>query len=278
MKQTNEHMSLFDNFYGRLSNAPKVLRFFLVVVSASGITGAAYAAENRETGLQHINTPLSEIVSENDIASLSRFYPDNHVMSWSLFVPEQYDPRSPPGVIVYISPTRSGKPPAQWINVLENENMIYISTNSAGNRTAARTRMSNAIFALSYVQQRYVFDPDKTIISGFSGGARLATTITEIMPKVFSGGLYVGGAFDWQGDQVTMPSALSGGTYVFMTGKLDHARHETRRTYRQYRDSGHGRVKLIDTQTLRHELPPAKDFRKALEYFRNAGSDENPNN
>lgn len=221
-----------------------------------------------QTDLHTVEVPLKDLVKPEDMEAMSKFYKKNHTMSWSIFVPKKYDPENPPGVLVYISPTVSGRPPASWLPVLERENMIYISTNKAGNFVAARQRISNVVFALAYVQSHYKTDEKTTILSGFSGGGRMTSTIIEIMPNLFTGAIFIGGAYDWKGSKTKMEDTLRDRSYVFITGKKDHARYETRRTYRTFRDLGVANVKIIDLPDLSHELPEARELSDTLEFIK----------
>jgi len=235
--------------------------FFTILVIAGFFPQALYAQ------LRVIETQVSDLVHPKQFANISEIYEYDETLSWSIFVPEAYDPTNPPGVLVYISTSSKGTPPRAWYRVFEQENIIYISANGAGNSALTDRRMANTILALNYVQSHYKTDPNKTLLSGFSGGARVSSLITEFMPGIFNGVIFIGGAFKWKGTNTSMQEALTGGTYVFVTGSGDQARAEVKKTFRQYRTIDEAKVKLIDIKGLGHNLPKMSQFKKTLSFF-----------
>lgn len=214
-----------------------------------------------------LETKLSELAPADQLTAYSAIYQDNSQMSWELFVPETYDPANPPGVLVYISPAKTGTAPRSWHRVLEDENLIFISANGAGNKAPTHQRLANAGLALRAVNRRYKTDPDRRYLSGFSGGARVSSIAVETIPNIFHGAIFMGGAFNWHGDTNTMAETLKGRSYVFITGRDDHARPEVVKAYRQYKDIETAHVNLIDDARHGHDLPNARTLKKALSFL-----------
>jgi len=79
--------------------------------------------------------------------------------------------------------------------------------------------------------------------------------IIETSPAVFDGAILMGGAIKSNIDPTLLQSRLDGGTYVFVTGRDDHARPEVLKTYRQFKDIKSAKTALIDRRNLGHELP-----------------------
>ena len=129
--------------------------------------------------------------------------------------------------------------------------------------------MANAVLAVDYIEKTYVTDKSRTVISGFSGGAAVSSIIVETVPDIFEAAIFMGGASKWQGDIAAIHPKLENGAYVFITGHDDfeRARRVIRTTYRQYKEAGVSRLKLIDKRNMGHELPKSKIFRQALDFI-----------
>ena len=212
---------------------------------------------------------LRDMVTPVILKSLSQIYgPDQH-MSWNIYVPPDYNPQNPPGVLVYISPSKESYSPRGWQSVISDHNYIFISANGAGNKVPANRRMANAVLAVDYIEKTYVTDKSRTVISGFSGGAAVSSIIVETVPDIFEAAIFMGGASKWQGDRAAIHPKLENGAYVFITGHDDfeRARRVIRTTYRQYKEAGVSRLKLIDKRNMGHELPKSKIFRQALDFI-----------
>ena len=69
----------------------------------------------------------------------------NEVVEWELYVPRDYDPGSPAGLLVFISPTDSGKMPRRYQSVLDEKNLIWIGANFSGSRVRVARRVSLAL-------------------------------------------------------------------------------------------------------------------------------------
>ena len=242
--------------------------FFLVLLFAASSPAQAQASQYKTGSYDH-EIRLSEIVTDEQFVKFQPIYKEDEKLSWRIVVPSNYDPNDPPGILVYISPTRKGTPPRDWIAVLERQNMIYISAHRAGNRVPVNRRMSNSVLGLTLITSMYKTDPHRFFVSGFSGGGRTSSIVVEILPNIFSGALFIGGAKEWQGENGEIINILKDGTYVFLTGNRDHARREVHRTYWQYRTAGLDRIKLMIIKNLGHQLPKARDFEEALEFLTN---------
>ena len=86
-------------------------------------------------------------------------------------------------MMVYVIPRKSGKIDRRWLSVMDEHNLIYIAANDSGNKALA---------------QKHAFDEDHLIISGFSGGGRVASLLSTQYPEAFTGALYICGVDFWE--------------------------------------------------------------------------------
>ncbi len=210
---------------------------------------------------------LGDIVPEQNLAGLSHIYGPEQRLSWQIYVPQDYSPDNPPGVFVYISPSKKGSLPRGWGRVMSEKNYIYISMNGAGNKVPANQRILNALLAVEYVSANYQTDEARTLIAGFSGGARVASIIVESTTGIFEEAVFMGGAIKSQSPPEALAQKLGAGAYVFITGRQDQARNEMKATHAQYKKSGIKRLKFIDERNMGHDLPKAKILRRAIEFL-----------
>ncbi len=244
--------------------------FFVLVwvVVISGLMAETSSASEafRQGEFEH-DVSLKDMLGEGYSAEISDVFDGKDTINWSLYVPKNYSPEDPPGIFVFISPISDGAIRTKWKRAFDAHNMIYISANGAGNYVPSKRRFYHSVLALSTVQQLYETDDRVRIISGFSGGGRMSTRILELLPGTFSGGLMIGGAYDWMGTDQELSETLDEGAYVFLTGDMDHAEWETRRAYLQYQNAGIEDVKYMSIRGLTHRFPGWKEMDKALAYL-----------
>jgi predicted esterase len=155
---------------------------------------------------------------------------------------------------------------------MDQQNLIYISADRAGNRKPVIRRMTLATQAVKAAAQRWAFDDRRIIISGFSGGGRVASILATQYPEAFTGALYICGVDFWKKSQAPKVDKLIHNRFVFLTGNKDFNRDETRQIYLKYIKAGAEHSKLMVVPNTAHELPDARTLTEALEFL--GGRDE----
>jgi hypothetical protein len=184
---------------------------------------------------------------------------------WDVYAPPSAS--TPPGVIVYISPRAAGLPPESWRPVLEAHNLIWISARESGNEVPRGRRVLFALLALAALEREVAYDDGRAYVAGFSGGGRTASTVAVEFPALFRGALYICGV-DWRWTEDSERLArLRVNRFVFLTGHGDFNRDETRRNHGRYRSAGVEATSLMDLGYLRHALPRARDFDRAVQFL-----------
>jgi poly(3-hydroxybutyrate) depolymerase len=192
----------------------------------------------------------------------------DETVTWQVTVPESYEPENPPGVLVYISPSNSGKLPRSWQNLPEAHNLIWIAADHSGNRIKVTHRMSYTIFSIVLIGDRYAIDSSRIYLSGFSGGARVAGLVAAAYPQVFKGDIYIGGAETWEGELAPDKlAAMQRNRYVFLAGSDDFNRRMVRNVAADYTAAGIENVELVIIARLGHELPSGSTMSDALNFL-----------
>ena len=209
----------------------------------------------------------SEILGEEATALFGSALDPDDVNEWAMYVPESYDPESPAGLLVFISPTDSGRMPGRYRQVLDDHNLIWIGANHSGNRVRVARRISLALLATAMADNNYRIDPSRVYVSGFSGGGRAASAVAPEYAQLFTGAIYICGVDFWDGRKPEQLDRVRGNRYVFLTGSEDFNRSETRRVHRAYRRADVDNVMLLEVAGMDHRMPPPEDLAKAIAFL-----------
>lgn len=237
----------------------------LLTLTPQHVLGGPDAATNR-TGLFSI-TMTSEQLLGNVSSQYQHVLASDEDITWQAYVPEHYSADSPPGVLVYISPSQSGSLPQGWASVMEDHNLIWIGANQSGNRVLASRRILKAVLALEAVRQQYAIDKTRLYVAGFSGGGKVASMIASDLATTFAGGIFICGVLSWEQDDETHAEAIRSNRYVFLTGERDQALVSTKQAFRSYRDAGVTNVELVIVRGMGHSNPPRKEISQAIDFL-----------
>jgi poly(3-hydroxybutyrate) depolymerase len=169
--------------------------------------------------------------------------------------------------MVYISPMDSGEIPGRWKEVMDAGNLIWIGANKSGNRIRVARRVTYAMVAPAVVARSYKVDSSRVYVSGFSGGGRVASMVAPEYAQLFKGAVFICGVEFWGSRKPAQLDAVKANRYVFLTGKKDFNRGETRSAHRSYRRAGVDDVLLMDISGMDHSLPSAVKFAEAIAFL-----------
>jgi predicted esterase len=232
----------------------------------------ALGAEDPPGGIdRRIETTPVELLGEDAATRYRHILDPESTISWEVYYPAAHE-NAPPGVFVYISPTRSGGIDPRWRRVMDDMNLIYIAANDSGNRVRTNQRMVLALFAVRALNRGHRFDPSRLHVAGFSGGGRVASLVASQYPEAFMAALYICGVNFWKENQTPNAERIIRNRFVFLTGSRDFNLAETRRIHRRYLDAGAVDSKLMVIPGMGHELPDAEALTQALAYL--AGAEE----
>ena len=188
-------------------------------------------------------------------------------ISFELFVPPSYDPADPPGVLVFISPVIRAKPPDRLHDMLNKQNLIWISVNDSGDRTDDFERMLEAYGSLAYILDNYTIDGARRYLGGFASGAHVASLFAQDYPQFFTGYLFFGGAKNWLDTAEANFRYINQRRYAFVAGALDPGLKRTRAAYESFEDAGVENIALIEIDDLGHRLPEDREFGEAIDFL-----------
>ena len=156
-------------------------------VSASGQIAAT---GGMRTGEFRLTLTLAELVGADSARNAGKIIVPDEAITWDIYVPENYQPEKPAGLMVYISPTSSGEIPRGWKSVMHERNMIWIAARNSGNRVLVSRRVVFAIVAPTLAGKYYKIDRERIYLSGLSGGGKVASMVATEHAQLFKGAIY----------------------------------------------------------------------------------------
>lgn len=203
--------------------------------------------------------------------------------TYEVWVPETYDPKHPPGLIVFINAGKTGKFGPRYREQMAMRNLIVIGANDSGNKVNTNERMMHAYYGVELMQRRYTIDPNRVYITGGSGGGRAACHAMFFRPDIFNGGFPMIG-FNTpitnynEANRLgisplhVMPSqkALNLAKtrrYAILTGETDFNRKESEAGAKYLKSIGFRHITCFVQPGLGHNAASPEYFGKALDFI-----------
>lgn len=201
--------------------------------------------------------------------------------AFSVRYPPNYDPRTPAGVLVWVSPGETMGFPASMTPAADELGLVMVAMRDAGNTVPTLDRFQLIMDALHNARIHAHIDPNRVYVTGMSGGGRMSSMCWGVLPDVFTGAIpIVGmntqhavpapGGKRWAGQFAepngTMLARLRTHRIAAITGTEDFNDLETRRRTEALTTRGF-ESKVFSVEGMGHELPPAETFAEALRWI-----------
>jgi predicted esterase len=206
---------------------------------------------------------LSSLFAPEELAALAKTLPPDQTVKFRVW----WSAAKNPGILVFVSPTDSGEPPAGWLPLLQQKQLSWIAADGFGNEELIAQRMLVAVMGRSLAQSSVALDRKRIYVGGMSGGGRIASMTAPRFPELFSGGLYIVGANFWLPDDERLKQLAAANRYVFITGEKDFNRSEVRRVFSRYRSNGLNSSLLLDLPGYAHEYPNVEQLEQAIDFL-----------
>lgn len=108
-------------------------------------------------------------------------------------LPNNYDPRNPAGLLVWVSPTNSGHAPPPFFAAADELNLVIVGPAGAGNECPVADRYQLVFDSVATACERYHIDPRRIYITGVSGGGKISSVLWACFPEIFSGSIPIVG-------------------------------------------------------------------------------------
>lgn len=245
----------------------RTLLSLILFLSLSFLNLSAHASSSVKTGEITISYTLKALLGEKAANAYAAIISPDEVVEWSVYVPRNYNPNKPTGVLVFIHPSDTGEMPTDWAQVLEQHNLIWIAARRSGNKINSRLRVTYAIVGPMIINRQYNVDPSRVYVSGFSGGGRIASLVATNYANIFKGAIFNSGVNFWGKEKPDLFKAMQNNRYIFITGTKDFNLRDTKSVYKKYLKSGISNIKLINILGMGHRNPNAKNFNKAIVFL-----------
>lgn len=197
---------------------------------------------------------------------------EDEQLSFELYVPSGAA-SEPPGLLVYISPKPGARMPPDWAAVLDAENLVWIGANDSGNEIAVTRRVALALLAPLAAAHHAAgiglasLNAERTFLSGFSGGGRVASMMMPLYYETYRGAIYICGANPVEPLNDTQLRGLSAHRFVFLTGNEDFNHLDTQFAIGLSQRAGLGGGALYVVDGLDHALPDADPLARSLRFL-----------
>lgn len=201
--------------------------------------------------------------------------------AFQIVLPASYQPDGSWGLFVWISASDNTRLPAEWLAVLEKHKLVTVSALKAGNQRNILDRIQLGVTAAIVIPQQLPLDPSRVWVSGFSGGARVASMLGVAYGDLFRGTIPFMGV-NFYTDLPTQPGgkksppqfipnrevleiAKREGSFVLVTSDSDFNREETQIVFQKgFQAERFQNVSILQASGIGHQLPAADWLEKAL--------------
>ena len=154
---------------------------------------------------------------------------DSTEQTYECFVPKSYRQQEAHPLILFISPGDRGTSFKQWQETCSRQGILFAGPHKAGNRCPMERRVHIVLDVLDDMRRKYNIDPDRTYISGFSGGGRIACAIGFAVPEYFGGVIPICAGGELRQESWLRQRVIDRLSVAHLTGSTDFNRGEVER-------------------------------------------------
>lgn len=203
--------------------------------------------------------------------------------TFEILLPKNYNKSVPHGLLIWISPGSEPKISKEWEAVLAEKKIIFVGAKNSGNPRNLFDRARMAIDANVNMRELYNIDGRRVYVSGFSGGARVASMVGVCYAEMFSGtACFMGVNFyqdilcpdnmvyrmNYVPDEDVLAIAKKACRYALITAEKDPNHANTMGMYENgFKKEGFAAVQAFDIPAIGHTPPDATWFRKVIDFL-----------
>ena len=209
---------------------------------------------------------------------------DVSLEKFDIIVPKKYKKGDPHGLFIWVSPSNAPSISPEWEAVLAEKKLIFVGAHNSGNNREVFARMRMAVDANDNMRELYDIDDKRVYVSGFSGGARVASMLGVTYADMFTGAIAFMGV-NFYTDIVSLDKtevfearyipheeiaalAKDQCRYVLVTGEKDFNLKNTSAVFENgFKKEGFKSVEFMNIPGQGHQPPKAEWFKKAIEFL-----------
>lgn len=192
---------------------------------------------------------------------------DSTKQVYDLYVPPDYDAKKSYPVVVFVSPGDGPGGVKEWEAVCKQKGIIFAAPHNAGNNCPTPRRVRIVLDVLDDVRRNYHTDADRTYMTGFSGGGRIAAAIAHALPEYFGGAAPICATGDLREDLWLQHRLIDRLSMALVTGESDFNRGECERFKGPWLTEMGVRTKVWVVPKLGHAVPGATTLTEVFDWL-----------
>jgi predicted peptidase len=234
-----------------------IFRSFIITLLA---TVSIASAQSQKTGEFILKATPAEVLGVDANNFQSNIRSDENI-SWEVYVPENYDPSNPSGVMVYAGAPNDVRAPAGWMSVMRDKNLIWVAARKSGNGASIHQKKLLAMMSIPMIEKHYQINKDRIYITG---DGRTASRTALQYPNMFDGAILMGKNL-WEDDAESKVKNALNNRYVFVSSESSAIAKGSRYAYNKFKKAG---VENIDFLHIKgkHRYNRPK-FAKSIDYL-----------
>lgn len=245
----------------------------LPALLACGIAGAAHAQDavyddkvsvTADTRLDWVYPILGKSPAEPPPGLL-----DNYVatsQSFEYFGPVE-NPGGPMPLVIFVSPSDRPVGWEFWEPACRAHGVLFAGLREMGNGQPGAERARAVLDVLDELRERFNIDPDRTYLSGFSGGGQIACAVALALPEYFGGVVCIGHAppppqLPWHVDRARQRLSMA-----ILNGENDSTTPLVEDLYGPWWQGIGVRTAPITVRGIGHTMPEARLIEQAYQWL-----------
>lgn len=178
---------------------------------------------------------------------------------YELYVPPGYDRHKYYPLLIHVTPGGGSDAWGIWQHVGQRHGIFVAGPHNAGNGVPMPHRCRVILDVLDDVRRRFPIDPDRTYISGTSGGGNASSRIAFALPELFGANIAIVGTWNLRPEPMLRRRVRERLSVAIVTGAGDFNGPELAREFYPILVAHHARARLWLYPDMGHEVPnPAR--------------------
>jgi hypothetical protein len=194
---------------------------------------------------------------------------DSTQQSYELFVPSGYKPDRAYPLILHVDPGARSNGWRIWRTVCQRHGVFFAGPHNVGNEGGVERPVRRRIVldVLDDVRHRYFIDPDRTYLTGISGGGNAAARIAYALPELFGGLAAIVGTWGMRPEHWLRERAAERLSVALLTGEFDFNRNELELEYLPFIKEHGVRSMLRVYPNIGHQAPKPAQLEEVFQWL-----------
>ncbi|MDG1997162.1 MAG: hypothetical protein P8J14_11745 [Emcibacteraceae bacterium] len=234
-----------------------IFRSFILILIA---TASIASAQSPKTGEFILTATPAEVLGAGANEFQANMGSDNNI-SWEVYVPENYNPSNPSGVMVFAGAPNDVRAPAGWLSVMKDKNLIWIAARKSGNGSSIHQKKLLAMMSIPLIEKHYQINKDRIYITG---DGRTASRTALQYPDMFDGAILLGKNL-WEDNAESKIKNAMNNRYVFVSRESSAIAKGSRYAYNKFKNAGVANINFVHIKGKQRYNRPK--FANSIDYL-----------